>query len=338
MNTLSFGSSRSMRSSSARVSSTGESSRAAIARAASAAESQCRSLIARLRFRRYRPRHAGEGRGGGTPTRIGGHGSAAGSVGALMRAADPVRLRRGGCDIVGELRQRLVQPGAARQQFHRFLVHAPAASRLDAFAWDILPPNAAPALDLIAAAAYNGAVTIWASADRQCNPGRRQGSIDRTAAALLRQARGWAAALGCIALVLAGAMPDPAWGQYRQRRLQPAERRVRVVFEPPAVDRRQRRLSPAVCLGAGIRRQLSGRPRDVARPVIGSAARLPRVAAPAADLCAAARTRPMRRRPLPPAAAGRPEAAGVRRCRGGRPRGAVAGIRSARGARSALEW
>jgi hypothetical protein len=37
--------------------------------------------------------------------------------------------------------------------------------------------------------------------------------IDRTATALLRQARGWAAVLGCIALVLAGAMPDPGWAR-----------------------------------------------------------------------------------------------------------------------------
>ena len=39
--------------------------------------------------------------------------------------------------------------------------------------------------------------------------------IDRAAAALLRQARGWAATLGCVALVLAGGIPDPAWSQYR---------------------------------------------------------------------------------------------------------------------------
>ena len=45
-------------------------------------------------------------------------------------------------------------------------------------------------------------------------------------------------------------------GTLRQRRLQPAEHRVRIVFEPAAVDRRQRRLYPAVRLGAGVRRQL----------------------------------------------------------------------------------
>src|SRR4051794_41790275 len=39
--------------------------------------------------------------------------------------------------------------------------------------------------------------------------------LDHAGAALLRRARGWAAALGCIALVLAGGIPDPAWGQYR---------------------------------------------------------------------------------------------------------------------------
>ncbi|MGD9615336.1 MAG: DUF2491 family protein [Alphaproteobacteria bacterium] len=39
--------------------------------------------------------------------------------------------------------------------------------------------------------------------------------IDRTAAALLRQTRGWAAALGCIVLVVAGSLPDPAWSQFR---------------------------------------------------------------------------------------------------------------------------
>jgi hypothetical protein len=39
--------------------------------------------------------------------------------------------------------------------------------------------------------------------------------LDRRAAALLSQTRDWAAALGCIAFILAGGMPDPAWGQYR---------------------------------------------------------------------------------------------------------------------------
>src|SRR3954447_3107268 len=39
--------------------------------------------------------------------------------------------------------------------------------------------------------------------------------LDRTSAALLRRARGWTAALGCIALVLVGGIPDPAWSQYR---------------------------------------------------------------------------------------------------------------------------
>jgi hypothetical protein len=37
--------------------------------------------------------------------------------------------------------------------------------------------------------------------------------IDHAAAALLCQARGWTAALGCVALVLAGVVPDPAWGR-----------------------------------------------------------------------------------------------------------------------------
>src|SRR5690348_6440374 len=37
--------------------------------------------------------------------------------------------------------------------------------------------------------------------------------FDRTAAGLLRRARRWAAALGCIALVLAGGMPDPVWAR-----------------------------------------------------------------------------------------------------------------------------
>src|SRR3954447_26666234 len=39
--------------------------------------------------------------------------------------------------------------------------------------------------------------------------------LDRTSAALLRRARGWTAALWCIALVLVGGIPDPAWSQYR---------------------------------------------------------------------------------------------------------------------------
>ena len=37
--------------------------------------------------------------------------------------------------------------------------------------------------------------------------------IERSAAALHRRARGWAAVLGCVALVLAGGMPDPGWAR-----------------------------------------------------------------------------------------------------------------------------
>jgi hypothetical protein len=75
--------------------------------------------------------------------------------------------------------------------------------------------NRRPALDLIAAAAYNGAFTTWGESlsPMQSRPPARL--IDRAAAALLRQARGWTAALGCIALVVVASVPDPAWGQYR---------------------------------------------------------------------------------------------------------------------------
>ena len=65
---------------------------------------------------------------------------------------------------------------------------------------------------------------------------------ERIAATLPRQARSWAAAFACAALVLAGGMPETALGTFRQRRLQPAEHRVRIIFEPAAVDRRRRRL------------------------------------------------------------------------------------------------
>ena len=67
-------------------------------------------------------------------------------------------------------------------------------------------------------------------------------------------------------------------GTLRQRRLQPAEHRVRIIFEPAAVDRRRQRLYSAVRLGAGVRRQLqlARGSRGVAWHVLGSAARLPR--------------------------------------------------------------
>ena len=59
-----------------------------------------------------------------SPPRIGGQGSARGSARRLDPRRRARRLLGGGGHIVGKLRQRLVQPGAPRQEFDRRLVHA----------------------------------------------------------------------------------------------------------------------------------------------------------------------------------------------------------------------
>ena len=133
---------------------------------------------------------------------------------------------------------------------------------------------------------------------------------------------------------------DPAWAQLSQWRLQPAERRVRVVF-----GRR-----PSIGGSGGYSRPSSSAPvfggsspgdRAMSRGGSSEALRDYRASQGTAACLRAAHlsiAATMRLRPLHPGAAGCREEAGVRRCRGGCPRGAVAGIRSARGAHSALEW
>ena len=102
MNTCSFGSSRSMRCHSACSSSTGD------------------SFLAANRPRRLRRRHPVQVAHKPAPVRIGGQGSARGSAGALILAAEPLACSAATATSSGNSCQRLFEPGAPRQQFASF--------------------------------------------------------------------------------------------------------------------------------------------------------------------------------------------------------------------------
>ena len=60
--------------------------------------------------------------------------------------------------------------------------------------------------------------------------------IDRTVAALLRRARGWAVAFACIAVVLTGGMPDPSWARSGSGGYSRPSGGSRSFSTPPAVN------------------------------------------------------------------------------------------------------
>ena len=112
--------------------------------------------------------------------------------------------------------------------------------------------------------------------------GLQAGSTDPPGGRCFRVS-GWAGVLLLLAglAIPAAGLPDPASAQ-EQRRLQPAEqRRLQIVFDPePAAANQQQRRLPAGAIRAGVPGQFAGRPGNVARHVVGRAARLPHSAAP----------------------------------------------------------